>query len=107
MNNGGGQASSLSYLLLLESTRTTNGLVQLILYSKTGMTNRVQSTPSLPVAGPWKEWQQPPAEPHAVTTNESRAVLPCRPAVNAAQGNDFADGQMSRQMTQKNGDVLK
>ncbi len=43
---------------LLESTRTTNGLVQLFLYSKTGVTNRVQSTLSLPVPGPWTEWQQ-------------------------------------------------
>lgn len=43
---------------LLESTRATNGLVQLILYSKTGVTNRVQSTLSLPVIGPWTEWEQ-------------------------------------------------
>ena len=43
---------------LLESTHSTNGLVQLILYSKPGVTNRVQSTLALPVPGAWTEWEQ-------------------------------------------------
>ena len=43
---------------LLESTRSTNDLIQLILYSKTGVTNRVQSTTTLSVPGPWNEWEQ-------------------------------------------------
>lgn len=57
---------------LLESTRTTNGLVQLILYSKTGVTNRVQSTPSLPVPGAWTTWE------HVVPSNilQNLTLLP-------------------------------
>ncbi len=58
---------------LLESTRATNGLVQLILYSRTGVTNRVQSTLSLPVPGPWTEWQQ------IVPSNVLENLTPLRP----------------------------
>jgi hypothetical protein len=58
---------------LLESTRSTNGFVQLILYSKTGVTNRVQTTSSLPVPGPWTEWQQ------IVSSNILQNLTPLHP----------------------------
>jgi hypothetical protein len=43
---------------LLEAGRSTNGLVQVILYAPVGTTNTVQTTTQLPVTGPWTPWQQ-------------------------------------------------
>ena len=42
---------------LLEALRSTNGLVQLIVYAPTGTTNLRQRAVELPPAGSWLPWQ--------------------------------------------------
>jgi len=58
---------------LLESVRSTNGLVQLILYSQPGITNNLQSTTTLAATGAWTEWQR------IVPTNILQNLAPLPP----------------------------
>ena len=43
---------------LFEALRSTNGLVQTILYAPVGSTNAVQTSRDLPATGLWTTWQQ-------------------------------------------------
>jgi RHS repeat-associated protein len=62
---------------LLEALRSTNGMVQVILYALPGTTNSLQQSNELPLQGVWMPWQQ------IIPTNLLHAPPPLSPTNRA------------------------